>query len=100
DGRAVDFARPQCDGRLEIAAPAFALQPVIGHDADRSARAHAIDPYDLAAAVGNADQAELRIGRFGVEVGDKARGQAIAPQLHRRTVDRMDATAHDRADQA
>ncbi len=74
DRRGVELPGRQLDRGLEVVAVAFALQLRLGNGADGAARPHAVDPHQLAPAVGDADDPELGIFRLGAELGDEPRG--------------------------
>src|SRR6516162_4565003 len=63
------------------------LQFSPGNDTHRSIRTGAVDPNNLAPAVLDTDDAELRIGRPKLEIGDEAVRQAFAPSLFGNVID-------------
>ncbi len=97
DRRDVDFVRGEPDRSGEIVPIAHSLQLGIRNDPDCPILARTIDANDLASAVVDADDTELRIGGFGRELGRIARGHAVPPSFLRRAVDGVDAAAQSGA---
>ena len=93
DRRDVDFVRWEPDRSGEIVPVTHSLQLGIRNNSDRPILARSIDANDLASAVVDADDTELRIGGFGRELGRIARCHAVPPSFLRRAVDGIDAAA-------
>src|SRR5215813_1620005 len=92
DRRDVDLVGTQSKRGREIATVALSLQLGVGNDPDRPVLPKAVDTYDLAPAVIDADDAELRISRLGFQLGHVARRHSLAPgRLGRGAVEWIDA---------
>ncbi len=93
--------RPQLDRFLEVGrARPFAAVLRLGNEPDRSVRARAVDPDDFAAAVFDADDAELRIGGFGFEFGCNTACDPFPPCRFGDAVDGIDPAGQMRAYQS
>ena len=91
DRRDIDLVGGQLDGFLEIRPVALSLQFRVGHDPNRAVRARAVDAEDFASAVFDPDDAELRIGRLGFEIGDQIGSASRSRQCRfGEVVDRID----------
>ena len=99
DRRDIDLAGRQRDRLREVFAHGAPLQLGVGHAPHAAAGAGAVDAQDLAPAVGDADHAELEVGRLGAKLGHETIGQAVAPLRFAAAAGRIDAARDARANQ-
>ncbi len=99
DRRNVNFAGWQHDAAAEIATVALGRELLLRHNARGMVRSGAVDADDLAAAIGEADQAKLLDGRLGLRLREIDALDALAPDLGRSAADRIVASGLDGAHQ-
>jgi len=102
DRRDIDLAGVQAHRLLEIVFVADPAQLRVRDHACGAVRARPVDAHDLARAALGADEAERRIGRLGLDDGEKAACDSAAPDIdgHAVGVDPAGAGGTDQGEEA